>query len=305
MDITIVIPTFNRKALLKHTLDSIMRSPMGDVPVIVVDNGSTDGTSQFLESYCQAHPSVTTESEPERSAAAARNKGLSMVRTTWVYFFDSDDEFEDIPHNWDNSVDMIAFPTRQKIENRISIRAYKPVADPAVHILNNMLNTISMIFRTTWLKEIGGWNRSCLVWNDWELGSRALMAKPRLQWLTAKPYHTIKIHPDSLTGPDFRSRYKMQLNTILEVIKDTEYIENHTAQRCLKALLLRTFILSGKLLHEGDKTASLQCRDFIDNNLGMSTKGTAFGRFLEQYTAMGLRGAWRIAVWYMTRKKNL
>lgn len=305
MDITIVIPVFNRKALLKHTLDSILRSPMGHVPVIIVDNGSTDGTNQFLESYCQVHPSVTAASEPERSAAAARNKGLSLVKTAWVYFFDSDDEFEDIPHDWDSSADMIAFPTRQKTDNRISVRAYKPVADPAVHILNGMLNTVSMLFRTSWLKEIGGWNTSCHIWDDWELAARALMTHPRLQWITEKSYHTIRIHPDSLSGPSFKSRYKLQLETIRQVISDTANTDSLTASRCRKALMLRTYIISGKLLYEGDKKASALCREFIENNFGKKPDGATLGRFLEQYTALGLRGAWKIAVWNITRKGKL
>ena len=305
MDITIVIPVYNRKALLKHTLDSIMRSPCAGAPVIVVDNGSTDGTDKFLEAYCESHPTVTAASEPVRSAATARNKGLSLVRTTWVYFFDSDDEFEDIPHDWDSSAQLVAFPTRQKVESKVTIRAYKPVADPAVQILNGMLNTISMIFRTAWLKEIGGWNTACPVWDDWELGTRALIAEPRLQWITTKAYHTVKVHSDSLTGPSFKSRYKLQLEAIGQAATDTDRADTHTAVRCRKALMLRTFILSGKLLYEGDKKASAQCRDFITEQFGKRPEGIGFGRFLEQYSALGLRGAWELAVKYMTSKKRL
>ena len=305
MDITIVIPVYNRKALLRHTLDSILRSPWADAPVIVVDNGSTDGTDKFLETYCEAHPTVSFDSESVRSAAAARNRGLSLVRTDWVYFFDSDDEFEDIPHNWDQSADLIAFPTRQKIENKVSVRAYKPVADPAVQILNGMLNTISMIFRTGWLKEIGGWNTACPVWDDWELGVRVLMKQPRMQWITAKAYHTVKIHSDSLTGPSFKSRYKFQLEAIGQAVIDTGLAAPHTAIRCRKALMLRTFILSGKLLYEGDKKASAQCREFITEHFGKRPEGVMFGRFLEQYSAMGLRGAWQLAIRYITSKKQL
>ena len=305
MDITIVIPVYNRKALLKHTLDSIMRSPCAGAPVIVVDNGSTDGTDKFLEAYCESHPTVTAASEPVRSAATARNKGLSLVRTTWVYFFDSDDEFEDIPHDWDSSAQLVAFPTRQKVESKVTIRAYKPVADPAVQILNGMLNTISMIFRTAWLKEIGGWSTACTVWDDWELGTRALIAEPRLQWITAKAYHTVKVHSDSLTGPSFKSRYKLQLEAIGQAATDTDRADTHTAVRCRKALMLRTFILSGKLLYEGDKKASAQCRDFITEQFGKRPEGIGFGRFLEQYSALGLRGAWELAVRYMTSKKRL
>ena len=305
MDITIVIPVYNRKALLKHTLDSIMRSPCAGAPVIVVDNGSTDGTDKFLEAYCKSHPTVTAASEPVRSAATARNKGLSLVRTTWVYFFDSDDEFEDIPHDWDSSAQLVAFPTRQKVESTVTIRAYKPVADPAVQILNGMLNTISMIFRTAWLKEIGGWNTACPVWDDWELGTRALIAEPRLRWITTKAYHTVKVHSDSLTGPSFKSRYKLQLEAIGQAATDTDRADTHTAVRCRKALMLRTFILSGKLLYEGDKKASAQCRDFITEQFGKRPEGIGFGRFLEQYSALGLRGAWELAVRYMTSKKRL
>ena len=305
MDITIVIPTYNRKALLKHTLGSILSSPMNGVPIIVIDNGSTDGTTDFLQDYTAQHPTVTYSVENHRGAASARNKGLSLVKTTWVYFFDSDDEFDDIPHNWDITADMIAFPTRQKVEDRISIRAYKPVDDPAIQILNGMLSTQSMIFRTSWLKEIGAWNISCSVWNDWELGIRALLAHPRLQWITDKAYHAINVHSDSLTGPSFRSRYKLQLEAIAQVLLCINNADTHNAARCRKALMLRTYILSGKLLYEGDKKASAQCRDFIKNNFDKKTSGTAFGLFLEQYTAMGGRGAWKIAVWHITRKRDL
>ncbi len=305
MDITIVIPVYNRKALLRHTLDSILRSPWADAPVIVVDNGSTDGTDKFLETYCEAHPTVSFDSESVRSAAAARNRGLSLVQTNWVYFFDSDDEFEDIPHNWDQSVDMIAFPTRQKIENKVSVRAYKPVADPAIHILNGMLSTQSMIFRTSWLKEVGGWDTSLKIWDDWELGIRALLTNPRMQWITAKAYHIINVHPDSLTGPSFRSRYKLQLEAIGKAFVSVNRTDIRNTERCRKALMLHTYILSGKLLYEGDKKASAQCRDFIDSTFGIKSDGAVLGSFLEQYTAAGLRGAWKIAVWNMTRKKNL
>ncbi|MBO7114400.1 MAG: glycosyltransferase family 2 protein [Bacteroidaceae bacterium] len=302
MDLTIVIPSYNRKALLRHTLSSIKRSPVAGVPIVVVDNASTDGTAEFLESYCSQNPDIRSVFEPNRNAAAARNRGLSMVSTRWVYFFDSDDEFEDIPHEWDDKAQLIAFPTRQKVEGKVSVRAYKPVSDPAVQILNSMLNTISMIFRTSWLKGIGGWNTDCHIWDDWELGCRALMASPSMQWITGKAYHTIKVHPDSLTGPNFSSRYKPQLDTIRQVLDDIHNTDTPDAARCRKALMLRTYILSGKLLHEGERKGSALCRTFIDESFGARPDGWILGRILEQYTAMGGRGAWRLAIWKMKRK---
>ena len=303
MDITIVIPVLNRKALLKHTLDSILRSPWADAPVIVVDNGSTDGTPEFLEEYCASHPNISMAHEPVRSAAAARNCGLSLVKTQWVYFFDSDDEFEDIPHSWNTDADMVAFPTRQSIQGKVTVRAYTESSDPAVHILNGMLNTISMIFRTSWLKEIGGWNTRCRIWDDWELGARALIAKPNLQWILTQAYHTAIIHGDSLTGSSVKSRYILQLEKIKEILSDLEHTDVSVRTKCRKALMLRTYIISGQLLHEGQREASAQCRSFIDKEFGNRPDGTGLGKILEKYTALGLRGAWRIALRKIMRMK--
>ena len=304
MDITIVIPAYNRKALLKHTLGTILRSPLSSVPIIVVDNASTDGTQEALASFISAHPNISMTTESNRNAAAARNRGLSLVKTTWVYFFDSDDEFEDLPHKWDDKADMIAFPTRQKFENKVTVRAYSPVADPAIHILNSMLSTQSMIFRTSWLKQIGGWNTTCRIWDDWELGERALLAQPVLQWITGRAYHTINVHDDSLTGPSFKSRYRLQLEAIQQALINTGNASRHDSERCRKALMLRTCILSGQLLHEGDKKASAQCRAFITENFGSKPHGRMAGWLLEQYAAMGGRGAWRIAVWIIKERKS-
>ena len=303
MDITIVIPVYNRKALLRHTLDCISKSPVSGVPVIVVDNGSTDGTLDFLETYCSNHPQVTYAIESERSAAAARNRGLSLVTTAWVYFFDSDDEFEDIPQQWNSDVDMVVFPTRQSVDGKVKTRAYSVTADPAVHIVNSMLNTICMIFRTGWLKEIGGWNTKCRIWDDWELGARALMASQNIQWIESKPYHTANVHTDSITGPSFKSRYKLQLEAIGQVLDDAEHTDDKVRDRCRKALMLRTYIISGQLLYEGDRKASEECRQFIKSNFGDKPSGSGLGRFLEQYTAFGLHGAWRIALRNITKTK--
>lgn len=296
MDVSVVIPVLNRKALMRHTLECIRRSSIWPVRILAVDNGSTDGTLEMLESYAASCPQLTVLQESERNAAAARNLGLSHVSSEWVYFFDSDDEFTELPCHWDTSSDLIAIPVTQKVNGHASVRRYKPVNDPAVHITNSMLNTPSMIFRTSWLKEIGGWNSSCTIWDDWELGARALMASPRMQWIEGKSFHLINVHDDSITGPSFKSRYRKQLDTLKIVSDEAAQCPSPVRDRCLKALLLRTFILSGKLLDEGDRKAAQECHRFISETFPGKPDGYRLGRFLEWFTSMGARGAWQIAL---------
>lgn len=304
MDVSVVIPVYNRKALMRRTLDCIRHSSIWPVSIIAVDNGSTDGTFEMLKDYEASCPQLSVFQEKERSAAAARNLGLSKVQTKWVYFFDSDDEFTDIPANWNQDADLIAFPVSQKVNGRISVRAYKPVNDPAVHITNSMLCTLSMLFRTSWLREIGGWNTSCSVWDDWELGARALMSQPHMQWIDGRAHHLINVHDDSLNGPSFKSRYKLQLATMQTVCDLAEQCQSPMRERCLKALLLRTFILSGKLLDEGDRKASNECREFIAQNFGKKSDGMFFGRFLEFCTSCGMHGAWQLAMMAIAKKES-
>ena len=49
--LSICIPTYNRKTLLKEILDEILRYPYNDIEIIVIDNASTDGTKELLDSY--------------------------------------------------------------------------------------------------------------------------------------------------------------------------------------------------------------------------------------------------------------
>ena len=92
--ITIVIPVYNRERLLVRTLDSIAVQDTGRINLIVVDNASTDGSRRVAEQWCRAHDEVdaiVTDCEVP-GAAAARNVGLRLAATSYVMFFDSDDE---------------------------------------------------------------------------------------------------------------------------------------------------------------------------------------------------------------------
>lgn len=302
MQLTIIIPVFNRAEYILRTLETLPT----DVPLIVVDNGSTDGTAQLAADYCSRRPMATFLSEPTPGAPAARNHGLDLVETEWVYFFDSDDEFTslpDIPENTENTekpenpdppgntpprtaLDIICFPVQMVVDGKERIRDYRPTADAATHVLTAMLSTQSMIFRTEWLRNIGAWDNRCRIWNDWELGLRALLHHPRLQWITDEPRHRIHVHDDSITGPSFSARW--------EAIRDTlaiAYDEAHQAddQRVLRALDYRLAIVCGTLRREGALAAVDELRRLTDHPHHTL-------RLLEWSVAHGLRGAWRIAL---------
>ncbi len=82
-DCYVVLPTYNRRHVLEHTIPSYLG--MG-VPMLVVDDGSTDGTATWLRSL-----GITVVSHPQRRGLpAARNTGLRSVTTRWVLFGEDD-----------------------------------------------------------------------------------------------------------------------------------------------------------------------------------------------------------------------
>jgi Glycosyl transferase family 2 len=85
---SVVISTYNRLSLLQRTLTSVRRQSHADFEVIVVDDGSTDVTREWLASY---GGSLRVFEQPNRGPGAARNVGAREARGDYVAFLDSDD----------------------------------------------------------------------------------------------------------------------------------------------------------------------------------------------------------------------
>jgi glycosyltransferase involved in cell wall biosynthesis len=85
---SVIIPTFNRVSLLADTLDSVLAQRLPDFEIIVVDDGSTDGTLEYLRS---SRKDVRVLRQSNRGAGAARNLGSLEARGKYLAFLDSDD----------------------------------------------------------------------------------------------------------------------------------------------------------------------------------------------------------------------
>ena len=85
---SVVIPTYNRLPLLKEALDSVWRQTLTNYEVIVVDDGSTDGTARFARSMGQ---SIKLLEQTNRGPGAARNLAVQHAQGDYVAFLDSDD----------------------------------------------------------------------------------------------------------------------------------------------------------------------------------------------------------------------
>jgi glycosyltransferase involved in cell wall biosynthesis len=85
---SVIIPTYNRQELLRQTLESVLAQRFTDFEVMVVDDGSTDGTVDYLRSFGDRVRVITQQN---RGAGAARNAGAAAAKGVYLAFLDSDD----------------------------------------------------------------------------------------------------------------------------------------------------------------------------------------------------------------------
>ena len=88
--LSIIIPVFNVKEYLNKSIESVLEQDYDNFEVIIVDDGSTDGSSDICDTFIDK-PNVTVVHISNSGVANARNTGLKMAKGKYVAFFDSDD----------------------------------------------------------------------------------------------------------------------------------------------------------------------------------------------------------------------
>lgn len=238
LPVSVVIPAYNRAATIRAAIESVLRQTWSDFELIVVDDGSTDGTAEAVGAI--GDPRLRLVS-PGRNlgAAGARNAGVAAASGTWIAFQDSDDEWlplklekqmavlpEDTPHvaAYCGLLTLGGFDDRA--DDRLEFR-YRP--DPALepargHILptllsGNMVSTQTLVVRRDVFLELGGFDETLPAVEDWDFALR--LARRGTLALVDEPLVHQRFSPNSLTrdlGRQLRA-YERILDKNLELFE--------------------------------------------------------------------------------------
>ncbi len=89
--VSIIVPVYNVAPWLKRCLDSIAGQSYRNLEIILVDDGSTDGSGKICDAYCMGDPRFRVIHQENRWLSGARNSGLEAMSGDYVCFIDSDD----------------------------------------------------------------------------------------------------------------------------------------------------------------------------------------------------------------------
>ncbi len=101
--VSVIIPLFNKAPYILRALESVRRQTLTDYELIVIDDGSTDGSGAIVADLKQ--PGLTLLIQENSGPGAARNRGLAEARGEFVAFLDADDEW--LPEYLERSVNLL------------------------------------------------------------------------------------------------------------------------------------------------------------------------------------------------------
>ena len=92
-EITVIIPVYNAEKYIKECLQSLYMQSYKNIDVLVINDGSTDGTINVIESFQKEHSDFILKiiTEKNGGAARARNRGIQLATGKYISFFDADD----------------------------------------------------------------------------------------------------------------------------------------------------------------------------------------------------------------------
>lgn len=89
--ISVIVPVYNDEKWLRRCVDSILTQTYTDFELLLVDDGSTDGSGAICDEYTAKDSRVHVFHQPNGGVSSASNLGLDNARGEWISFVDSDD----------------------------------------------------------------------------------------------------------------------------------------------------------------------------------------------------------------------
>ena len=176
MRFSVVTVTYNNLEGLRKTADSIVAQTCEDFEWIVVDNGSTDGTTQFLSDFDQQK--ITWLSEKDSGIYDAMNNGINLARGEYCIFMNAGDQFSDptVLSNVSQAIglDQPTIVYGDAFEAAADKRHYKPARDPKANFYVMFTHHQSIFYRRQALGT--GYDLSYKFSADWALTTRLLNA---------------------------------------------------------------------------------------------------------------------------------
>ena len=181
--ISVIIPTFNRLELLKETVNSVREQTFRDFEIIVVNDGSSDGTGEWLSQQTD----LRGLEQDNSGIATSRNNGAAVARGRWLAFLDHDDLWA--PNKLEIQAEFIAENPDVGLVAARHVRLGKPYRKPGrptwisgdlfvKAYSESFIHTSSVMIRDDVFREIGGFPPKYRFADEFDVWLKIAAARP-------------------------------------------------------------------------------------------------------------------------------
>jgi len=181
VNISVIIPSYNRYLLLKRAVNSILLQNYQADEIIVIDDGSTDNTAKITQDF----PSIKYFFQKNHGVSSARNLGVSKAKNEWLAFLDSDDEWhksklqEQVAFHQKNPDILMSYTAEKWVRNGQEVKIPKKFRKIGKNIFSENLSYCnlapsSVLLHKNLLDEVGVFDESLRVCEDYDLWLRIL-----------------------------------------------------------------------------------------------------------------------------------
>ena len=200
--VSVIVPAYNAERDIAGAIQSVLEQTCQDVEIIVVDDGSRDGTLAALQPFGAR---VRVFQQHNAGVSAARNTGARLAAGDWLAFLDADDIW--MPRKLEKQLALTApmsFTDRVNIGARGDLPVLQSASTPmhggdifvALMRQSNFITTSSVMIRRQLFAELGGFCTGLQTAEDWDL------------WLRVAARHEIAFVPEPLV------QYRLQPGTL-------------------------------------------------------------------------------------------
>lgn len=275
--VSVIIPTYQRLETLPRAIDSVLSQSFNDFELIVVDDGSSDGTAEYLKQLQEKEPRLRVIQQENHGVSAARNHAIEVANGKWLAFLDSDDEW--LAKKLQMQMELAQIRPELKIIHgeEIWIRRGRRVNPHKKHkkfggrvfrhcLALCLISPSAVIINKEIFQKIGSFNEDYVVCEDYDLWLR-ITAQYDVGFIEEPIIKKYGGHSDQLSTKYFAMDY-WRVKSLSQLIDSPHISENE------QTLLLQTIIEKSTILLNGyKKHENLENYDEIDK---LSQRAQAF-----------------------------
>lgn len=185
--VSVIMPVWNREAYVATALDSVLAQSYRNWELLVVDDGSTDGSKEVVGGYL-SDPRIRLFSRPHAGVCAARNYGLSEVDGAVIAYLDSDNVWyphylQEVIRGFDSAPEAGSLHLAQLVRDTNAGTAFirGKDYDRARMEIDNDIDLNVFAHRRELLEELGGFDPTLTRGEDWDLILRYTKERPPLR----------------------------------------------------------------------------------------------------------------------------